>query len=166
MNFPARLLFLLPLALAAGAARCAAVDVGAAFPTLSQTGDPAAASLSLEGRVRIVDFWATWCAPCKASFRAYRRLNAEYAPRGLVIVAVNVDDDAGAYADFMAKYAPPFAVVRDQTHRLVGEVDVPAMPTCYLVDRRGKVRYIHAGYHGAQTDRDLRREVDELLAER
>ena len=166
MNLPARLLLILPLAIAGWAARCPAVEVGATFPAVSLTGDPGAAALSLEGKVRIVDFWATWCAPCKASFRAYRRLSADYAAKGLLIVAVSVDDDPDAYAAFVSKVAPPFAVVRDLSHALVGRVEVPTMPTSYLVDRHGRIRYIHSGYHGAQTEQDLRREVDQLLAER
>jgi hypothetical protein len=60
---------------------------------------------------------------------------------------------------------PTFTTVDDAQHRLVGAVQVPTMPTCYLVDRTGKVRFMHAGFHGGQTERDLRSEIERLLAE-
>jgi hypothetical protein len=61
---------------------------------------------------------------------------------------------------------PTFATVNDAKHRLVGEVQVPTMPTCYLVDRTGKVRFMHAGFHGGQTERELKGEIEGLLAEK
>ncbi len=146
--------------LSAGAAR-ADVAVGDLFPPL-----PAATGTETHGKVLLVDFWASWCAPCKASFPAYGRLNAELAPRGLVIVAVSVDDDPGAYASFVRRFSPPFAVVLDKGHALVERVRVPTMPTCYLVDREGRIRYLHAGYHGEETDRALRKEAELLLSEK
>ncbi len=96
----------------------------------------------------LVDFWASWCAPCKASFPVYSRLNAAYAARGLVIVAVSVDDSAAAYSAFVARLKPTFATVHDAKHKLVAQVQVPTMPTSYLVDRSGKVRFVHPGFHG------------------
>ena len=104
----------------------------------------------------LVDFWASWCAPCKASFPAYSRLQSAYADRGLVVVAVSVDEDASAFAAFVARLKPSFATVHDPGHKLVGVVRVPTMPTSYLVDRSGKVRFMHPGFHGEQTERELR----------
>ena len=137
---------------------------GAAFPPLGSyglTGQlPATA-----GKVVIVDFWASWCAPCKASFPEYSRLQAAYAARGLVVVAVSVDESAGAYDAFVAKLKPSFATVLDAKHALVSVVQVPTMPTSYLVDRAGKVRFVHAGFHGERTVAELTREIEALLAE-
>jgi thiol-disulfide isomerase/thioredoxin len=153
------------LALAALTPLRADVHVGAAFPALASAGlagdVPATA-----GQVLVVDFWASWCAPCKASFPAYARLHAAYAARGLVIVAVSVDEDAAAYAAFVKKFAPPFATVRDATQQLVRTVNVPTMPTSYLVARDGKVRFVHSGFHGEETEKALRAEIEALLAEK
>jgi len=111
------------LAFAALAPLRADVTAGAAFPALASAG--LAGDLpATAGKVLLVDFWASWCAPCKASFPAYARLQAAYAARGLVIVAVSVDDDPAAYAAFVKKFAPPFATVRDTTQQLVRTVDV------------------------------------------
>jgi len=112
-----------------------------------------------------VDFWASWCAPCRESFPSYAQLQTDYASRGLVIVAVSVDENANAYAAFVKKMKPPFPVVRDKNHQLVRQVEVPVMPTCYLVGRDGRVHSVHAGFHGGATERDLRREIERLLAD-
>ncbi len=143
----------------------AQVAPGGAFPALAGAGLDGGPLPATEGKVVLVDFWASWCAPCKASFPAYSRLQSAYADRGLVVVAVSVDEDASACAAFVARLRPSFATVRDPGHRLVGAVRVPTMPTSYLVDRSGKVRFVHAGFHGEQTERELRAEIEALLGE-
>jgi thiol-disulfide isomerase/thioredoxin len=153
------------LALAALAPLRADVQAGAAFPALASAGlagdVPATA-----GQVLLVDFWASWCAPCKASFPAFARLHAAYAARGLVIVAVSVDEDPAAYTAFVKKFAPPFATVRDAKQQLVRTVNVPTMPTSYLVGPDGKVRRIHSGFHGEETEKALRAEIEAVFAEK
>jgi thiol-disulfide isomerase/thioredoxin len=156
------------------AAVCAVLPAGAqaqlapgdAFPSLPSAGLGGDPLPGTAGRVVLVDFWASWCAPCKASFPVYSRIQSDYAVRGLVIVAVGVDDTAAAFAAFVAKMRPSFAAVHDARHRLVAAVQVPTMPTSYLVDRSGRVRFVHPGFHGDRTDRELRREIEELLAEK
>jgi thiol-disulfide isomerase/thioredoxin len=149
------------LAAAAGSAQVAPGGPFPALPVASLSGSVPAT----DGKVVLVDFWASWCAPCKASFPAYSRLQQEYADRGLVIVAVSVDDSAQAYAAFVARLKPAFATVRDGSHSLVSQVQVPTMPTSYLVDRTGRVRYVHAGFRGDATIRELRSEIEPLLGE-
>jgi thiol-disulfide isomerase/thioredoxin len=182
-------------ALLVAAIACAAsslraqVRVGDPFPDLALIGSPPASSVRKEaaaagqaanaptvagpsnpawpskGRVALIDFWASWCPPCKASFPAYARIFAEYAPRGLAVLAVSVDDRAAAYAAFVRKLAPPFPVVRDANQALVGRVQVQTMPSSYLLDRSGRVRYINLGFRGASTEAELRKEIETLLAE-
>lgn len=82
------------------------------------------------------------------------------------MVAVSVDQDTGAYEAFVKKFSPPFAVVRDRTQQLVRQVSVPAMPTCFLLGRDGRVRYLHRGFHGAETDGEIRKELNLLLEEK
>ena len=149
--------------LALGTVSHAQVKVGDLFPEVKGPQDTAAPSIG--GAVTIVDFWASWCAPCKESFPAYARLNAAYASKGLSILAVSVDDDPAAYARFVARFSPPFAVLLDRGHLLVRQVSVPTMPTCYVIDRHRRIRFIHAGYRGAETDKALQKEVELLLSE-
>ncbi len=161
--------FLLGAAPGGANSAAAQVRVGDLFPGVAtgQGGDAAAVALAgVKGRVALIDFWASWCAPCKASFPAYGRIYADYGPKGLGLLAVSVDEKAGDYAGFVRRLAPPFAVVRDANQSLVQRVEVPTMPTSYLLDRAGRVRYLHAGFHGAATEAALRKEIETLLAER
>jgi thiol-disulfide isomerase/thioredoxin len=154
-------------ALAAIAATSPAqVAPGNSFPSLAAAGLDGGILPFTAGKVVLVDFWASWCAPCKASFPVYSRIQTDYADRGLVIVAVGVDDALATQNAFVAKLRPTFATVHDARHSLVSGVQVPTMPTSYLVDRTGKVRFMHPGFHGDQTERELRREIEMLLVEK
>ena len=160
----ARNLFLVLAALTLGSVSRAQVKVGDNFPAIKGAANEAVSQI--DGKVAIVDFWASWCAPCKASFPAYARLYSVYAPKGLVILAMSVDDDPTDYARFVKRFSPGFPVSLDQGHQLVRQVSVPTMPTCYVMDRGGRVRFIHAGYHGTATDDALQKEVELLLSEK
>ena len=82
-------------------------------------------------RALLVVFWASWCAPCKASFPMMAALHQSFAARGLVIVAVSVDEKPAAAAEFARKLAPPFATLHDRSQSLVKQVAVPVMPPLY-----------------------------------
>lgn len=137
---------------------------GAVFPSLADAQLEGALPAT-QGRVVLVDFWASWCAPCKASFPALGQLHADYGARGVTILGVSEDDKAKDYAAFLKKYAPPFATVRDAAHKLAGAVKVPAMPTTVVVGRDGRVRAIFTGYHGEETEKSIRAALDQALAE-
>jgi len=160
--------FLLAL-LALTAVGRADVKVGETFPALAPAGVVNLAGGDLPataGQVVLVDFWASWCAPCKASFPAMAKLHADLAPRGLVIAAVSIDEKAPAALAFWKKQSPPFATLHDREQKLVKQVVVPTMPTSYLLDRAGKVRFVHEGFHGDASDKQIRREIETLLAEK
>ncbi len=156
-------LLLLSAVLALTPSSRAEVKVGDPFPVRNPAIGGALAPV--QGKVAVVDFWASWCAPCRASFPAYGKLNVAYAPKGLAILAVSVDDSPEEYDRFVKKFSPPFPVTLDKGHALVGLVSVPTMPTCYVLDRHGRVRFMHAGYHGSETDESLRREIEQLISE-
>jgi thiol-disulfide isomerase/thioredoxin len=143
----------------------AEIAVGDVFPSLERFELTGGQVPETAGQVVLVDFWASWCAPCKASFPAFAKLHEEFAARGLAIVAVSVDEKPAAFASFVKRWQPPFPAVLDRGHKLVGEVKVPAMPTSYLIDRTGRVRFVLRGFHGAESERELREHIEALLAE-
>ena len=147
----------------------AEIKVGDAFPALTSVGLAKLGAGELpptNGKVLLVDFWASWCAPCKASFPMMAKLHQDYAGRGLVIAAVGVDEKPAAALAFVRKLAPPFPTVHDREQKLVQQVVVPTMPTTYLIGRDGRVRSIHQGYRGDSTERELRKEIEALLADK
>jgi thiol-disulfide isomerase/thioredoxin len=160
--------FIVAAALLASCLR-AEIKVGDVFPDLGGAGVVPLAGGALPktaGAVVLVDFWASWCAPCKASFPAMAKLHADYSGRGLVIAAVSVDEKAAPAEAFARKLAAPFATLLDRDRKLVSAVAVPAMPTSYLVGADGRVKAIYQGFHGDDTDRVVRRDVDAALAKR
>jgi thiol-disulfide isomerase/thioredoxin len=155
--------FLLFLVAAGGVS--AGTSVGDRFPSFAVAGMEGNIPPT-EGKIVLVDFWASWCSPCKASFPAFARLQTDFAARGLTIIAVSVDEDPGAYGAFLKKMQPTFFTARDTAHELAKAVDVPAMPTSFLIGRDGRVRYLHRGFHGSETDQQLRTEIEQLLNEK
>lgn len=119
----------------------------------------------LDGKVVMIDIWASWCAPCKASFPSYGELQREWADEDFVIVAISVDRKARDYLKFLAQNDPGFVTVRDVNQSLVATLEPPAMPTSYIYGRDGKLRTIHEGYRGKSTIDTVRADVMPLLQE-
>ena len=153
------------IALACSTLVLPAVEVGKQLPKLSQLL-PGAALPNTAGKVVLVDFWASWCGPCKASFPALNRLHAKYAAKGLVIIGIGVDDDAAKYKDFAAKMGAKFTLAHDSAHKAAEFFSPPSMPSSYLTDRKGVIRHVHTGYRGAKTEAEYVREIEALLAEK
>jgi thiol-disulfide isomerase/thioredoxin len=137
--------------------------IGQPFPSASQFQYDGSWPAELAGKVAVIDFWASWCAPCKASFPALSRLQNEFGS-SVVIVGVSVDEKKAAYQQFIARFKPSVAVVRDGAHQLISQVKVPTMPTSYVLDRNGVVRFIHSGFHDG-TEQELRTQIKQLLGE-
>jgi len=144
-----RLIATLVLLLAAWAAPSAeATAVGEAAPPLSLP-DGAGAQVSLEGlrgKVVYVDFWASWCAPCKRSFPWMNAMQQKYGADGFTIVAVNVDKKRTDADRFLARVPADFKVVFDPAGASPAAWQVKSMPSSYVVDAAGRVVMVEHGF--------------------
>jgi cytochrome c biogenesis protein CcmG/thiol:disulfide interchange protein DsbE len=116
---------------------------------------------AFKGQVVYVDFWASWCAPCRESFPWMNRMQAEFGRDGLVIIAVNVDHDRVDAERFLREHAAQFRIVFDPDGILPEQFGVRGMPTSFLIDREGRVQSRHAGFR--LTDRDTLAQQIRLL---
>ena len=100
----------------------------------------------IEGKVIWVDFWASWCVPCRRSFPWMNTMHRKYAEQGLQIVAVNLDMERAPADGFLAETPAEFTVRFDPDGSLARLFDVQAMPSSYLLDAQGKVLASHFGF--------------------
>lgn len=125
-----------------------AVDAGASAPAF-RLQDAQGATVALEalrGRVVYVDFWASWCAPCRRSFPWMGEMQQRYGHRGFTVVAVNVDRQREAAMRFLAAVPAPFTVVFDAQGATPETYAAKGMPSSYLVDARGIVDRVEVGF--------------------
>jgi len=153
--------FLLIIALAASV-YAGGVSVGSKFPDLSKMqlegGVP-----SMKGKVVLVDFWASWCGPCRQSFPQLDALYQKYHSRGFEVVGVSVDEKAADMKAFLAGNKVSFPTTRDAGQKLVGAVGPQTMPTSVLVDQNGNVVLVETGFRGKSTIQALDAAIQKLL---
>jgi peroxiredoxin len=122
--------------------------VGSAAPDFdlpAQAGESRATLAAAKGKVVLVDFWATWCAPCKASFPKYEALAKKHAGE-LVVIGISEDDEADGIKGFAKETGATFTLAWDASKGVAGSYHPGSMPTSFIVDKNGLVRFTHAGY--------------------
>jgi thiol-disulfide isomerase/thioredoxin len=133
------------LAVPAPAPAAAAGEPAPAFTLPDASGAPIALD-KLKGRVVYVDFWASWCGPCKRSFPWMGEMQKKYGDGGLTVVAINVDRKREDAAKFLAVTPGAFTIVYDPAGSVASSYDVKGMPTSYLVDRAGRIVAVDSGF--------------------
>jgi thiol-disulfide isomerase/thioredoxin len=124
-----------------------AQEVGQPAPSFDVPGASANVRLAdMKGKVVYVDFWASWCAPCKQSFPWMNEMQAKYGPRGLQIVGVTVDRKREDAEKFLASTPAKFTVAFDTTGKVAEAYRPKGMPTSYLIGADGVVRAVHVGF--------------------
>lgn len=117
------------------------------------------------GAVRVVDFWATWCEPCREQLPALERMRRELGPRGLSIYAVSFDEDSAQIPRFLEATPVGFRVLWDRGgDAWAARYDLYRLPTTLLVDRRGIIRFVHEGFDETVAAEE-RRQVEQLIEE-
>ncbi len=130
------------------------------LPVLS--GEETRRLSALRGKVVLVDFWASWCGPCKVSLPVLSELNSEFSDRGFEVMAVNVDKDPAKAIKFLKRTPVTYQSLHDAEGETPKLLNIKAMPTSLLVDREGIIRMVHPGFRpGDETL--LREEILKLL---
>jgi len=133
------------------------------FSVSSANGKGTVSLASLKGKVVVVDFWATWCNPCKESFPKLQELYTKYQSNGLEIVGFSEDDENQGIAEFgQAHGAVKFPIGWDNGKAIAGQYKPPTMPTSFIIDKNGIVRFAHVGYHDNDQD-EIEKELKTLL---
>jgi len=126
-----------------------ATDSGQPAPKFSlpsmQTNQPVALN-TYTGKVVYVDFWASWCAPCRTSFPLLNQLHQKLKAQGFEVVAINLDEDKANAEQFLKDFPVNFAVLRDAKGEWADQFVVESMPTSFIIDKQGIVQHIHHGF--------------------
>ena len=115
------------------------------FALKSSTGENLRLS-EYRGDVVMINFWATWCGPCRQEMPLLDQLYSRYERVGFNLLGVNIDDDSNRAMDMIRELGVNFPVLFDARKEVSKLYDVDAMPVTVLVDREGNVRYVHQGY--------------------
>lgn len=159
------------LLLGAALAGCASAALPAVKPatiapdfTLRTMGGPNLRLHEQRGRVVLLNFWATWCGPCREEMPHLNRLYEKYRTSGFTTLGVNIDDDAAKAAELAAKLGIKFPVLLDTDKKVSKVYDMGGMPATVVIDRDGRVRYVHRGYREG-FEKAYEQQIRELLKE-
>ena len=136
-----------------------------ALASFSARAEPSQLDLApYKGKVVYVDFWASWCGPCRESFPWMQAMHEKYKDKGLVIITINLDHERAKADAFLKKFKPTFTQMYDPEGKLAEEFKVQTMPYSFVVDRTGAPRAQHFGFFKAKV-RDYEKELQDLLNE-
>jgi thiol-disulfide isomerase/thioredoxin len=143
-----------------------ATDVGQpapqfTLPTLQQ--DKPTALKQYAGKVIYLDFWASWCAPCRTSFPLLNKMHEKLKAQGFEVVGINLDEDKANAEKFLKEFPVSFTVLRDAKGEWSDKFVVESMPTSFIIDKQGVVQNIHHGFASADI-KELEEKVTQLLA--
>jgi peroxiredoxin len=100
----------------------------------------------LKGQVVMINFWATWCGPCRQEMPLLQQIHARYEPLGFTMLGVNVEPDSAAAQNWLKGMSVSFPIVFDRKSEVSSSFGVEAMPSSILIDREGRIRHVHRGY--------------------
>jgi len=116
----------------------------------------------LKGEVILLNFWASWCAPCRLEMPLLNKLHNKYKAIGFTVLGVNVEESTSSAQDFLKENKVSFPILWDTKNSVSKQYNVQAMPTTVMIDRDGLIRYIHQGFQAG--DERLYKKVIKKLA--
>ena len=132
-------------------------------PDFSLPTDNGTISLKdLRGKVVYLDFWASWCTPCRKSFPWMNEINTRYKDKGLVVLAVNLDEERESTKPFIKATSPNFTIAYDSKGESAEQYQLKGMPSSYLIDRNGELVSTHIGFRKKDKSK-LEAEINSLL---
>jgi len=123
--------------------------LAAKAPNFQLPGDHLKRPVALKryrNKVVYVDFWASWCTPCKQSFPWMNEMQERYGSQGFKIIAISLDEDRKDAENFLKKVKANFIIAYDPSGETAEKYKLDVMPTSYIIDRRGKIAHIHKGF--------------------
>ena len=133
------------------------------FTLKSRSGENIKLS-ELRGEVVMINFWASWCAPCRQEMPLLEELYKKYSDLGFTLLAVNVEEDSYKAESLLRDIPVTFPVLYDNTNRVTKLYKVVAMPSTVIIDRDGNLRYLHRGYLPGY-ENEYMKQVSELIRE-
>ncbi len=118
----------------------------------------------LRGKVVLLDFWASWCVPCREEMPYLDLLMKTYAKSDFLVLAVNIDNESGNALKFLQEHKIGLKPVWDVEKKVVAAYDIATMPTAFLIDRRGRIRFVHSGFEVEQLEH-YKQQIRQLLLE-
>lgn len=115
-----------------------------------------------KGKIVYVDFWASWCVPCKKSFPWMNLMHERYASKGLKIIAINLDADKSKAQEFLNQVPADFIIAYDPEGTTAEKYDLSVMPSSYLINGKGEIVVAHRGFKG-QDKSEIEEKIRGLL---
>ncbi len=142
-----------------------AIETGKAAPavslkTLKNHKQPSINLADYKGKVVYLDFWASWCGPCRESFPVLDELRAKYVDSGFEVVGINLDEKTSDADGFLKKFPVKFPLAADPEGKSAEMYKLKGMPSAYLIDKKGVVRHVVVGF-----DKDEKKKLEPLIAQ-
>ena len=115
------------------------------FTLIARTGEQVSLA-GLRGQVVLINFWATWCGPCRKEMPFLEQIQRRYTPLGFTMLGINVEEDTRMMDAFLKDVPVTFPILLDPANGISKLYNVSAMPSTVIVDRKGRLRYLHQGY--------------------
>ena len=165
LSIPTRLISVLLAGLLLTSSVMSEVREGSAPNFTLPNGEGQSVTLSdLSGQVVMINFWASWCAPCRQEMPLLDALYQRYKGLGFTLLGVNVEEDSGMATDWLKETPVSFPIVFDRENRVSKLYDVIAMPSTVMIDRHGNMRFIHHGYQPGYED-EYQNQIRNLIRE-
>ncbi|MCC2603794.1 TlpA family protein disulfide reductase [Planctobacterium marinum] len=116
----------------------------------------------LKGQVVYLDFWASWCKPCKKSFPFMNELQKKYATEDFKVVAINMDEFADDAKRFLAEIPADFAIYTDPEKQLAESLKLPGLPVAFVIDKDGIIRGRHIGFNERKKQKKIQ-QIEHLI---